>query len=82
MNKKKRLIELSWKLLAYKLMYYQSEKVDPSWRNDLEISDIAYDALEKEAVKLGWKECIGFPSDRPSAKLVMKKYGCCKEYKN
>lgn len=68
----KRFIELGWQILEHKWRYYigAGYGVDP-------IPDTEYDEIEAEytmlAVKLGKNEysnAVGFPHDRPSAKLV------------
>lgn len=82
MSKNKEYIELGWKLLKYKLMYYRPELVDESWHEDLTISDSSYDLLEKEysalAEELGLpntiKDMVDFDEERPSAQLVMSRY--------
>jgi len=47
-----RFIELSWKLIGYKLMYYYPEEVHQSWEAHLTITDTYYDELEKEYLRL------------------------------
>ena len=76
---KERYVELRWKLLEYKAMYYLPEKIHPSRHQQLTISDSEYDALEKEMLaldeSLGYNNgrIVGFPSDKPSGELVLKK---------
>ena len=49
---KDRHIELSWKLIGYKMMYYTPEQVHLSWKKELDITDCDYDKLEKEYLRL------------------------------
>jgi hypothetical protein len=69
-----RLVELSWKLLEYKLMYYTPEKIDPKWHKKLTISDQEYDSLEMEYKALGGKSHVDFPYNLPCGHLVLDKY--------
>lgn len=69
-----RAIELSWKLLKHKLMYYHPELVDKSWHKELVITDLEYDTLEQEAKALGISVKVGYPMDSPSGQLVIQKY--------
>lgn len=80
---KVRYIELRWKLLGYKCMYYCPDKVHPSRHKELVIPDIEYDSLEQEMLKLRedlklvdkepWH--VGFPSGLPCGELVLSKLG-------
>lgn len=63
-------------------MYYAPEKVHKSRRAALTISDQVYDGLEKEYMDLAKKlnestrlvtDTVGFPFNRPCAKLVVEK---------
>jgi hypothetical protein len=48
----KRRLELGWRIIEWKLMYYHPEKVHPSRRADYTISDEAYDEAEREYLTL------------------------------
>jgi hypothetical protein len=45
---RQRHIDLGWKIIEWKLMYYRPEMVHPSWRADLTISDEDYDEAEQD----------------------------------
>jgi len=87
MNKKyKRFVELSWKILEYKFMYYHPDRVDPKFHEALTISDFEYDKLESEYKSLCQElnkkstatDMIGFPVSKgttPSTDIIVKKYG-------
>jgi len=74
-------VQMSWKLLEYRLMYYHPDKVHPSWHDELTVPDSDYDLLEAQykrvAEELGVVQTIthmvDFDLSRPSCKLVMKK---------
>jgi hypothetical protein len=76
-----RFVDLSWRILERKFAYYHPEQVHKSWKMDVTVPDALYDAEEGEyrhlAAKLGRPasaaDAVGFPMDRPSGKLVMKK---------
>lgn len=42
----RRHVELSWRLIEYKAMYYAPELVHASWHDHLTVSDELYDGLE------------------------------------
>jgi hypothetical protein len=79
MNSKERYIELRWKLLEYKLMYYSPDRVHPSRHEELMISDLAYDSYEQEMLALDSQleinngKILDFPFTSPSGELVMRK---------
>lgn len=52
MDKESRLNYLSWKIIEWKLMYYNPELVKPEFHSQLEIPDYEYDAREEEYVNL------------------------------
>ncbi len=78
-----RFEELSWKLLEYKMMYYHSDKVHPTWHTILMIEDSEYDLLEIEYSKLAEElrvpksvtNMVDFDFSKPSCKMVMAKLG-------
>lgn len=49
---RQRHIDLGWKIIAYKLMYYNPELIGEGSRKELEIDDHSYDALEMEYLAL------------------------------
>ena len=83
-------VQLSWRLLEYKLMYYNPDRVHSSWNEALTIPDSDYDQLESQYKTLGNSlglplsvtEMVDFDFSRPSCKLVMKKLASQKENKN
>ncbi len=75
------LPELSWLLIAYKLMYYRPDLVHKSWHKELTISDTEYDRLEVEynaEFKGGdgpyTTNMVGIDLTRPSVRLAVEKY--------
>jgi hypothetical protein len=76
-------VQISWKLLEYRLMYYHPDKVHPSWHDDLVILDSNYDQLEAEYKRLADElgvaktvsDMVDFDFSRPSCQVVMKKLG-------
>lgn len=76
-----RYIELRWKLLEYKCMYYCPDKVHKSRHPELTVEDSVYDGMEQEMRKLmadlklndPWP--IDFPSESPSGQLILSKLG-------
>jgi hypothetical protein len=49
---RQRYIDLGWKIIEWKLMYYQPERVHESRRAALTIPDEEYDEAEREYLKL------------------------------
>jgi len=82
MDDDKQHVELSWRILEAKLMYYRPELVHASWHNHLTITDSQYDAIEdtyRILCKRLNKECyavnmVGFDLEKPSGRLVCSKY--------
>lgn len=79
----KRFIQLSWKIIEYKMAYYRPDLVHKDHMNKLTVSDVEYDSLENEyknlADKLGLPasahEMVGFDLERPCCNLVAEWYG-------
>ena len=79
----KKFIELGWKLLEYKCVYYRPKLVHPYNLEYCTISDATYDLLEGQykavCVRLGEiptaSDMVGFDLDRPSCKMVVRKLG-------
>ena len=79
---KQYFIELSWKLIAYRLAYYYPEKVHPSWKDSITITDSKYDYLErlyKSLCKLlnepdTVASMVELDFSRPCVELAVKKY--------
>lgn len=77
-----RFIELSWKLLEYKLFYYRPDLVAKKYIKQLTISDNVYDSLENEYKWLARTfnmtpsvtDMVGFCIDKPCCRLVYSKY--------
>ena len=82
MTDETKYIELSWRIIEAKLMYYRADLVDKSWHEHLTVTDQQYDAIEdayRKVCKLLDKECyaismVGFDDTRASARLVLSKY--------
>jgi hypothetical protein len=78
----KQHIELSWRILEAKLMYYRPELVHKSWHSHLAMTDSQYDAMEDTyrvlCERLNKKcyavDMVGFDLERPSGRLVCSKY--------
>lgn len=81
------MLEFSWKIIEYKLMYYRPDLVHDSWHKDLTISDSDYDKIEEEYIKMCRElkltptvtEMVGIDLTRPSCKLVLSKLSKKKE---
>lgn len=65
---KRRYIELSYRLIEYKIMYYYPDLISEGYHDGLTISDNEYDKLEMEYLRicktLGYKNTIvhkGYP---------------------
>lgn len=71
---KRRFIELSYHIIEYKITYYRPELIAEGYRDQLTISDDAYDALEMEYLRL----CrdLKYPNT-----LVHKEYAGIEGYK-
>lgn len=82
MKPEQKYIEMSWRIIECKLMYYRADLVDKSWHQHLTITDQQYDAIEGAYRKLCESlnkepyaaEMVGFDDSRPSARLVLSKY--------
>jgi hypothetical protein len=79
--KKNQLIELCWKILEYKAVYYYPHKIHKTWKKRLTIPDEKYDILENQYRALCQEfdveptaaDMVGFDQKRPSCKLVLAK---------
>lgn len=77
----KRFIWLSWRILECKMSYYSQHLIHESWKALLLVSDLKYDALEMEYLKLSEKlnkepsaaNMVGF-GDRPCCSMMIEKY--------
>ncbi len=57
---KRRFIELTYRLIEYKIMYYYPEYIKAAYHSHLTIDDHSYDALEIEYLKLCLQ--LGYPN--------------------
>lgn len=79
----KRFVELSWKIIESKMVYYRPDLVHKDHIAKLTISDAEYDRLENEYKRLANKlnlpasahEMVGFDLDRPCCRMVAEWYG-------
>ncbi len=65
---KRRFIELNYRILECKILYYYEELIAPGYREALAVSDDEYDRMEMEYLKLCKK--LGYPNT-----VVHKNYG-------
>jgi hypothetical protein len=73
--------QMAWKILEYKFAYYQYARLHPSWKDEMVISDVAYDALEahyrikceEEDVEPSAADMVDFNFDKASCRLVALK---------
>jgi len=49
---RKRLLDVCWSIIEYKIYYYYPELVHPSWHKKLTIHDDLYDELERQYLRL------------------------------
>ena len=83
MTDEQKYIQLGWRIMELKLMYYLPELVHKSWHQHLTLTDHQYDVIENDYVtlcnKLGKEptasNMVEFDINRSSARLVLSKYG-------
>lgn len=82
-----RFIELGWKLMEWKLMYYRPDLVHRDWHVQLSVNDQIYDKNENEyrelAKTLGREptavDMVDFDTTRPSSRLILDKFSQAKK---